>query len=137
IGMDFSHWLAGGAILGVVTACWTRIKAVSWRLLNLFIQQIEIHDEAAQSALIDYLVRNYKRSHSYDKVYGAANEHTTDGKYGLIPFEILGKRGVVFWDGWFPFLYSPGAKPAQNTPNNQAAAPASQERVFCSVTSVR
>jgi hypothetical protein len=136
--MDFSHWIAGGAILGAVTACWARIKALAWRILNLFIQQIEVHDEAAQSALIDHLVRNYKRSHTYDKVYGAANEHTTDGKYGLIPFEILGKRGVVFWNGWFPFVYSPGAKPAQNAPNvNNAAAPASQERVFCSVTSVR
>ena len=136
--MDFSHWLAGGAILGVVTACWAKIKAVSWRLLNLFIQQIEIHDEMAQSALIDHLVRNYKRSQTYDKIYGAANEHTTDGKYGLIPFEILGKRGVVFWKGCYPFVYAAGAKPAQATPGaNVAAQPGSQERVFCTITSLR
>src|SRR4051812_19788192 len=135
--MDFSHWLAGGAVLGVVTACWAKIKTVLWRLFNLFIQQAEIHDETAQSALIDHLARNYRRSRTYDKVYGAANEHTTDGKFGLVPFEILGKRGVVFWKGWVPFLYAAGAKPAQNTPGNNAAAPASQERVFCSITSLR
>jgi hypothetical protein len=135
--MDFSHWLAGGAILGVVTACWTRIKAVCWRLINLFIEQIEIHDEVAQSALIDHLVRHFKRSRTYDKVYGAANEHTKDGKYGLIPFEVLGKRGVVFWNGWVPFLYAGGARPAQAQPGNNAAAPSGQERVCCTITTVR
>ena len=135
--MDFTHWLAGGAILGVLAACWAKVKAVCWRFLNLFIQQIEVHDESAQSALIDHLVRNYRRSRSYDKVYGAANEHTTDGKYGLIPFEVLGKRGVVFWSGWFPFLYAAGARPAQATPANNAAPPGSQERVFCTITSIR
>ena len=55
----------------------------------------------------------------------------------MIPFEILGKRGVVFWKGWFPFLYAAGAKPAQATPANNQAAPGSQERVFCSITSFR
>jgi hypothetical protein len=104
--MDFSHWLAGGAILGVVTACWAKIKALCWRLVSLFVQQVEVNDEAAQSALIDHLVKRYKRSLSYDKVYGAVNEHTTDGKFGLNPFELLGKRGVVFWNGWWPFLYA-------------------------------
>jgi hypothetical protein len=135
--MDFSHWLAGGAILGVVTACWAKIKAFTWRLLNLFIEQIEIHDEAAQSALIDYLVQHFKRSRNYDKVYGAAHEHSRDGKYGLVPFEILGKRSIVFWNGWFPFIYAAGARQAQNQTGNNQASPGTQERVFCSVTAFR
>jgi ATPase family associated with various cellular activities (AAA) len=133
--MDLSHWLAGGALLGVVTACWTKIKEFCWRILNLFIQQIEIHDDNAQGALIDYLVAHYRRSVTYDKIYGAANEHTKDGKFGLIPYELLGKRGIIFWNGWLPFLYSGGPRPNQGNQNNNNNTP--QERVVCTLTSIR
>ena len=50
--MDFRNFLAGGAILGLVAACWSKIKEVSWRLLNLLVQQIEVHSESAHDALI-------------------------------------------------------------------------------------
>jgi hypothetical protein len=133
--MDLSHLLAGGAILGVVTACWARIKMICWRIVNVFIQQIEIHDELAQTALVDHLVKNYRRSTTYDKIYGAANEHTVDGKYGLIPFEVIGKRSIIFWQGWFPFFYAMGAKPQQAAGN---AAPANnQGGALCTVTFLR
>ena len=49
--MDLSHLLAGGAILGVVTACWARIKQVCWRGVNLLIQQIEIQEQMTQMRL--------------------------------------------------------------------------------------
>jgi hypothetical protein len=132
--MDLSHLLAGGAILGVVTACWTRIKMVCWRIVNVFIQQVEFQDEPSQSALIDHLVRNYRRSVTYDKIYGASNEHTVDGKFGLIPYEVLGKRSIIFWNGWFPFFYAMGAKTQPGT-GNQAAS--NQGGAQCTVTFLR
>jgi hypothetical protein len=134
--MDLSHLLAGGAILGVVTACWTRIKLVAWRGINLLIQQIEIQDELTQNALVDYLVRHYKRSASYDKTYGAFNEHTRDGKFGMVPFELLGRRSIIFWKGWLPFFYSAGSKPQQN-PAGGAPAASNQDRIFCTLTFLR
>jgi hypothetical protein len=135
-GMDLSHLLAGGAILGIVTACWARIKAVCWRIVNIFVQQIELQDEASQSALVDHLVKNYKRSGAYDKIYGAVNEHTIDGKFGLVPFEVLGKRSIIFWNGWFPFFYAMGARPQQAAGANPAA-PNPQGAAPCTVTFLR
>ncbi len=134
--MDLSHLLAGGAILGVVTACWARIKLVAWRGINLLIQQIEVQDELTQNALVDYLVRHYKRSASYDKTYGAFNEHTRDGKFGLVPFELLGRRSIIFWKGWMPFFYSAGNKSQPNQGNGTPAAN-NQDRVFCTLTFLR
>src|SRR5262249_17859068 len=136
MNMDLSHLLAGGAIVGLVTACWARIKLVAWRGINLLIQQIEVQDELTQTALVDYLVRHYKRSASYDKTYGAFNEHTRDGKYGMVPFELLGRRSIIFWRGWLPFFYTAGTKP-QTNPANGGTAANNQDRIFCSLTFLR
>jgi hypothetical protein len=134
--MDFSHWVAAGAVLGVVAACWARIKAVCWRLVCFFLQQVEIQDEATQHVLVDHLIRNYKHSRYYDKLYGSFNEHTTDGKYGLVPFELLGKRSILFWHGWFPFVYTGGAKP--HAPGSAAATAAGAHNGQpCTVTFLR
>jgi ATPase family associated with various cellular activities (AAA) len=133
--MDLSHWLAGGAVLGLVTACWTKIKTVCWRAISLFVQQVEVQDELTQGAVVDHMVRTRKRSRAYDRIYGACNEHTTDGKFGMIPYEVLGRRSLVFWNGWFPILYAPGQKPAQSGNNNQN--PAGQEKTSCTLTFVR
>jgi hypothetical protein len=106
--MNLSHWLATGAVVGLVAACWAKIKAICWRFVSLFLQQVEIQDEHTGTALVDYVIRHHKHSRYYDKVYGSFNEHTTDGKYGLVPFELLGKRSILFWSGWFPFIYAAG-----------------------------
>src|SRR5262245_12802385 len=135
--MDFSHWLATGAVVGLVAACWAKIKAVCWRFVCLFLQQVEIQDEPTQTALVDYLIRNYRHSRYYDKLYGSFNEHTTDGKYGLVPFELLGKRSILFWNGCFPFVYAIGAARPQQGGTPQAGTPAGQGATSCTVTFLR
>ncbi len=135
--MNLSHWLAAGAVLGVVAACWTKIKVVCWRLMSLFLQQVAIQDESTQSALVDFLIANFKHSRYYDKLYGAANEHTVDGKYGLVPFEVIGKRSILFWRGWFPFVYAVGARPQQANNNQGTAANASAGAAVCTITFLR
>ncbi len=135
--MDLSHWLAAGAILGVVAACWAKIKAVCWRFCSIGLHQVSIQDELTQTALVDYLITHYKQSRFYDKLYGSANEHTIDGKFGLVPFELLGKRSILFWNGWFPFVYAMGSKP-QPTGNNTAANnAAAQGNAACTLTFLR
>jgi hypothetical protein len=100
------NFLAGGAVLGVVAALWTKIKGVSWRLLGLFVQRVEIPTEPAHDAVVAYLVTRFKRSRNYDRMYGASWEYQRDGRYGLVPYEHFGIRTLILWNGWFPFLFS-------------------------------
>ena len=98
--------LAGGAILGVVAGMWDKIRAVVWRVCNLFVQRIEVPTQAAHEALTAYLIVNFKRSRNYDRVYGAQWEFQRDGRYGLIPFEQFGNRSLILWNRFFPFIFT-------------------------------
>src|SRR5262245_19495360 len=104
--MDFTKVLAGGAALGLVAGLWGKIKSVAWRLASLLVQRVEVSSEGAHDALVAYLATRYKRSRSYDRMYAAAYEHQRDGRFGLVPYELLGHRSVLFWNGWKPFWFS-------------------------------
>jgi hypothetical protein len=133
--MDLTKVLAGSAVLGLIAGFWGRIKTVTWRFLNLFVQQVELIDDTTATAVVGHLVTNYARSRAYEKTYGAAYEHTQDGLYGLVPYEMFGKRDIIFWNGWFPFLFTTGkgTTPAPGQP----AAPANQERAPAKITFIR
>ena len=103
--MNIWNYLAGGAVLGVIAGCWNKIKEWLWRFFSLFIQRVEIDSEWAHNALVGYLIANYRRSRIYDHVYGACREYYCDGRYGLVPYEVFGLRSVVFWNGWWPFVF--------------------------------
>jgi hypothetical protein len=138
--MDLRNLLFGGAFLGALAACWQHLKAFTWRIAGLLVRRIEVPSEAAHQALIAYLVAHYKRYRNYDSMYGADFEHHRDGRYGLVPYEVFGNRSVVFWNGWWPFLFS-------NTQEKKAARggqqPSSESgsggpaKVFSTVTFVR
>src|SRR5208337_4336181 len=116
--MNPMNFLAGGAILGLLAGCWDKIKAVAWKLISLVIQQVEVPSDAAHHALVAYLIRRYPRSRFYDRMYGASYEHQRNGRYGLVPYELFGSRSVVFWNRWFPFVFTnqvENKKPATNT----------------------
>jgi DNA polymerase III delta prime subunit len=104
--MNPLNWLAGGAVVGLLAGCWDKIKAIAWRGVSLFIQQVEIPCDAAHHAIVGYLIRNYRRSSFYDRMYGAAHEHHQNGRYGLVPYERFGSRSIVFWNGWWPFVFA-------------------------------
>jgi hypothetical protein len=84
--MDGWNILAGGAAIGLLASCWSKIKDVAWRFANLLVQQVEIPSESAHQALTAYLLAHFKRSRAYDRMYSASYEHLRDGRYGLIPF---------------------------------------------------
>jgi hypothetical protein len=116
--MNPMNWLAGGAIVGLLAACWDKIKVLTWKFISLFIQQVEFPSEAGHDAVIAYLVLHHKRSKWYDRMYGASYEHQQDGRYGLVPYELFGSRSLVFWNGWWPFVFT-------NQQENKKPAPAS------------
>src|SRR5262249_31862306 len=104
--MDLRNLLFGGAALGVLAACWQHLKSFAWRIARLVIRPGEIPSEAAHQAFISYLVTHYRRYRNYDSMFGADYEHHRDGRYGLVPYELFGNRTVVFWNGWWPFIFA-------------------------------
>ncbi|MFQ3650624.1 MAG: AAA family ATPase [Gemmataceae bacterium] len=137
--MDFKNLLMGGALLGILAACWEQIKALGWRVVGLLIRRIEIPSEAAHQALIAYLVTHYKRWGNYDRLYGADFEYMRDGRYGLVSYEQFGNRTLIFWNGWFPFLFSNSQekKSANNNQQQQYHPNGGPTRIFSSVTFLR
>jgi hypothetical protein len=137
--MNVWNYLAGGAAIGVLAACWNKIKDFLWRIVSLLISQVEIDSESAHDALIAYLVATYRRSRLYDRVYGATREHHRNGRYGLVPYELFGLRTVVFWNGWWPFVFSnarekkaqTGRKTRDESSGNEAT------KIFSTVTFLR
>src|SRR5262245_60913789 len=75
---QLTNFLAGGAILGLIAGFWDKIKAVLWKAVNLFVQQVEIPSESAHDAVISHLIARYPRSRLYDRMYGASYEHHRD-----------------------------------------------------------
>ncbi|HEX4590686.1 MAG TPA: AAA family ATPase [Gemmataceae bacterium] len=139
-GLNPWNLFAGGAALGLVAGLWDKIKAVAWRALNLFVQQIEVPSMAAHEPLVAYLVAHYRRSRAYDRLYGAHYEHHRDGRYGLVPYEEFGRRSIIFWNGPFPFLFANAqekkSKAGQpNAPHYQHQAEAA--KVYSTITFIR
>lgn len=104
--MELWNFVAGGAAIGVVAGFWDKIKSVLWKAANLFVQQVEVTTEYGHSALVDYLTAHCVRSRYYDRLYGAHHEHQRDGRYALVPYEQFGNRNLLFWNGWYPFVFS-------------------------------
>jgi hypothetical protein len=136
--MDGWNILAGGALVGLLASCWSKIKDVAWRVANLLIQQVEIPSEAAHQAITAHLLAKFKRSRAYDRMYSASYEHLRDGHYGLIPYEIFGSRSLIFWNRWFPFLYTNAVeKKAKSSSNRNDSGDSGATKVFATITFLR
>jgi len=137
--MEMWNLVAGGAAVGLIASCWGKIKEITWKICSLFIQQIEIPSEPAHNALVAYLIKTYRRSRLYERMYGAYYEHHRDGRYGLVPFEQYGNRGMILWNGWVPFLFSNAQekKAKGGTNNNNQAHENPATKVFSTITYIR
>jgi hypothetical protein len=134
--MNYLNFIWGGAALGVITAGWGYIKAVLWKVCNLFIRQVEIHNEACAEAVIGYLIKTYRRSRLYDCTYSAQYEHLRNGKYGMVPFEYFGKRSIIFWNWCFPFFFD-GPERKTGSTNPRGYVGEDKKEVSCTLTYVR
>lgn len=88
--------LKGSAIAAFIIGFWDKIKAILWRIASILVQRVEINTEEAHEAVVAYLVKNFKKFKTYDRVYGASNETFRNGKYGLVPFEKFGTSSLFF-----------------------------------------
>jgi hypothetical protein len=131
------NFVAGGAVLGVVASMWDKIKAVGWRVCNLFVQRIEVPTQAAHEAVTAYLIAKYRRSRNYDRMYGASWEYQRDGRYGLIPYEQFGNRTLILWNGWFPFLYANQQEKKTAGKAGEPSPAADRVKVYSTLTFVR
>jgi hypothetical protein len=136
--MDLWNFMAGGAALGLIASCWSKIKDFLWKIVSLLIQHVEIDSESAHDALVAHLVATYRRSRLYQPIFGAAREYHRDGRYGLVPYERFGLRSVVFWNGWVPFVYTNAVeKKAQNSKGNREGAGGEGSKIYSTLTFLR
>ena len=138
--MEWWNYIAGGAIFGVVAACWERIKTAIWRVASLFVQQVEITTDSFHNAVIAHLIANYRHSKLYSPLYGAGYECHRDGRHGLVPYEHFGTRTIIFWNGWRPFVFRNEIEQrARNNRGNPQAANVDEDvcKVLSTLTFVR
>ena len=135
--MDMWNYLAGGAAVGLIASCWSKIKDFVWRFTSLLIQRIEIESEPAHDALIAYLIAHYPRSRLYERMYGASREHHRDGRYGLVPYEMFGLRTVIFWNGWWPFVFTNAVEKKAQSSRAPQEASSEAAKVYSTLTHLR
>ena len=131
--MDFSKLMVGGAVFGAVAASWGYIKSFFWKFCQLFIQRIEVGSDDCADALISYLVKHYKHSRLYDRVYGHQSVYlrTKDGThYGKVAFEIFGKYSMMFWNGKVPFYFHGKSSSPKDSNGNTASSGVAATMIF-------
>lgn len=94
-----------GTVFGVVVRSWQSIKQYGNSLLGIFVIQAHLDDETTAKAVLNYLVKHYRRSGGGQRTYGGRHDCFRDGRYGHIPYELLGNRTILFWRGWLPFWF--------------------------------
>jgi hypothetical protein len=110
--MDIGHITSGlagmailGTVFGIVVRSWQSIKNFCNSLMDVFIIRAHLDDETTAKAVLTYLVRHYARSGGGQRTFGGRHDAFRDGKYGHIPYELLGDRTLLFWRGWLPFWF--------------------------------
>ena len=129
---------AAGATFGVLAGMFDKVKAFAWRLMNLFVQRIEIPTQAAHDAVTAHLIAHYRRSRNYDRMYAATWEFQRDGRYGLVPYEQFGNRTLILWNGWCPFLFANQQEQKTSSKgNNNENHHSTATKIYSTLTFVR
>jgi hypothetical protein len=110
--MEIGHLTSGlagmailGTVFGVVVRSWQSIKNACGSLMGIFVIHAHLEDETTARAVLTHLVRQYRRTGSGQRTYGGRHDCFRDGRYGHIPYELLGSRTLLFWRGWLPFWF--------------------------------
>jgi hypothetical protein len=106
--MEWTKFLVGGAAVGVVLALWKQIKALVWKGLSVFVQEVEIRDPAVAAAVVAHLVSRYRRLGPATRAYSASIDyHLRDGqrRLGNIAYERFGTHSLLFRRRIWPLLF--------------------------------
>lgn len=111
--------LGGFAILGAVLGCvvrgWSSIKEFFKNCAGILFVHAHLDDEATAQATLAYLIKHYQRGFTPERTYGGRHDTFRDGRYGHIPYELLGAKSIRFWaKRWIPFWFTVQA-PTQDT----------------------
>lgn len=94
------QWIGSAAIIGVLAAFWSRVKTLSWRVVNLFIARARL-EGSVSNAVIYYCWSEMKHSPFGEKRYDSVIDFIQlKGHYQTIGFEIVGYDSMFFWKGW-------------------------------------
>ncbi len=111
--MDFGRLTSGlagiailGTVIGVVVRSWQSIKNLCNSVMGIFVIRAHLDDETTARAVLCHLIDRYRRSGSGQRTFGGRHDSFRDGKYGHVPYELLGNRTVLFWRGWLPFWFA-------------------------------
>lgn len=118
--MDFAQLLTGGAILGFLATIWGHFRTILWKVCSLLVQRIELKGNNA-NAVINYLLVSYKLSSVYDKQYQSISSRIkldTGHMAGMVPYERIGLRSLLFWNGWKPLLLLGDSDTRTKAPSN-------------------
>jgi len=107
-----------GTILGVIVKCWSSVKAIFTRCFNMVISSNIVQDKNTQRVLLSHLSKNYSRSISNVKSYSSKYETFKSGKNGMVSYEDIGDKTVVFWRYWLPLVYSVSVKESKDGANH-------------------
>lgn len=103
--MNTNLLLGGAASIGLIAGFWDKIKTFGWKVIKYAIQYVEIKNDDLSEAVIGWLITSYPMSKAYEKAYGSSNEPIKGKGYRLVPFEEYGHKTIVFWNGWYPFIF--------------------------------
>ena len=96
--------LTSAALIGILTACWAKIKMFLSRLWSIVIVSVKIEGTAA-TAVKAYCWKHFKRSPFGERVYGSDNAWVRPiSRLQQIGYEKMGSDPIIFWKGWRPML---------------------------------
>lgn len=96
----FNTILAGGFLIGLLAALWSRLRMLASRLISFVIVSAELEQGAA--AAISYLTwKSFQRSPYGMRRYLSFHQFVRPvGRYQDVAYETTGNTPLVFWRGW-------------------------------------
>lgn len=100
--IDPSTFLAGGFVVGLVAAFWTKLKGLVARLMSYAIVTITIEDVPA-NAVTRYCRTNFTKSpYGARRFIGSVTYVRPQQRRLAVAFETLGLDATLFWNRWRP-----------------------------------
>lgn len=100
---DFNHLLAGGMLLGLVAAFWSRIKTLGMLAMSRLVVRADLEDQIGTAMLAHCWTKLRRSRYGGARRYGAIDQFVRSlDRHQIVAFEDLGREPLIFWRGWRP-----------------------------------